>query len=57
MKCVLRHIFVATALATMLTTAGCVAVPARPAPYAVWVPGHWVAGPYGAVWVRGHWRP
>jgi hypothetical protein len=34
-----------------------------PAPYVVaprfvgpiWIPGHWVYGPYGRYWVRGYW--
>jgi len=56
MKRVPRYIFGTVAIAIMLTITGCVVVPARPAPYAVWVPGHWVAAPYGSVWVRGHWR-
>ncbi len=56
MKRALCHIFSAMMLAIMLVTTGCVVVPARPAPYAVWVRGHWVRGVYGAVWVRGHWR-
>lgn len=56
MKRALRHIFAAAAIAVMLATTGCVVVPARSAPYAVWVPGHWIAGAYGSVWVHGHWR-
>ena len=27
----------------------------RPAPAAVWVPGHWVYRPFGYVFVPGHW--
>ncbi|MGA9851351.1 MAG: hypothetical protein WBR15_00225 [Gammaproteobacteria bacterium] len=57
MKRALRHIFAAAALAVMLATTGCVVVPARPSPRAVWVPAHWGQGPYGRVWVRGYWRP
>jgi hypothetical protein len=31
-------------------------VPARPYPWAVWVPGYWVAHPHRWIWVGGRWR-
>lgn len=31
-------------------------VPARPHPWAVWVPGYWVAHPHRWIWVHGRWR-
>jgi hypothetical protein len=30
--------------------------PPPPPPTTVWIPPHWVAGPYGYHWVPGHYR-
>ena len=41
--------------AVSLFLAGCVVEPARP-PGFVWVPAHYVYGPYGPYWVDADWR-
>jgi hypothetical protein len=39
-----------------LTLGGCVMAPEPGPPATVWVPGHWVPGPYGYHWVPPHYR-